>query len=159
MSSEELKELLDEWLEEFFVDASGNQLEKALGNWKRLSKKKNVNKEEVRIFENKFLNKRVMTVNDEIKGFFADQNYVFHISNKSKNGLFWIFISDLQYFKSTGNQSDWSLESLVIYPSSIGEETEGCFSTKENPTKVKQELLDMGFIEDIEYSHLISSLH
>ena len=143
MSSEELKESLDEWLEEVLVDKSGNQLEKALWTWKRLSKKKNANKEEVRIFENKFLNKRVMTVNDEIKGFFADQHYVFHISNKSKNGLFWIFISDLEYFKSTGNQSDWSLESLVMYPSSIGEETEGCFSTKINPTIVKQELLDM----------------
>ena len=56
MSSEELKESLDEWLEEVLVDKSGNQLEKALGTWKRLSKKKNANKEEVRIFENKFLN-------------------------------------------------------------------------------------------------------
>ena len=51
MSSEDLKELLDEWLEEVLVDTSGNQLEKALGKWKRLSKKKNANKEEVRIFE------------------------------------------------------------------------------------------------------------
>lgn len=155
MSSEDLKEALDEWLEESLEDNEEN-LEKALGKWKRLSKKKNKEGQDVRIFENKFLNKKVMTVDDEILGFLADGNYVFHLQ-LNEDDTVWAAVSDYKYFKTDGCQSDWHLAYVVAFPAFMHEEMEGAFSSDEDEQTTRQALLDLGFVEDQAYSSFIES--
>lgn len=150
MDSQEIKEMLDGWLEEILEDIATyneNDLEKALGKWKRLSKSKNESGQWQRVFHNTYLDKKVLVVEGDIKGFLADGKYIFHISPSCH-----VAVSDYKYFKTDGCQSDWHLSGFVIFPEFMAEECEGYFESREDFATTKDSLLNLGFVEDEKFS-------
>lgn len=154
MSSEEIKEQLDGWLEEYFDDGCYDiDVEKAIGKWKRLKKSKNENGQWERIFNNTYLNKKVLVIEDNIIGFFADKNYVFHIDSLGN-----IAVSDYEYFKKEKCQSDWHLSIFVNFPNFVSEEMEGCFSSEKSISETRDALIKFGFVEDQNFSEFIENV-
>lgn len=155
MSSEDIKEQLDEWLEEDLEDFgyyNDEDVEKALGKWKRLKKSKNENGQWERIFSNTYLNKKILVVEEDIIGFIAEGDYVFHIHSSGD-----ILVSDYAYFKKDGCQSDWHLSGFVVFPEFLSEEMEGSFSSQKSIEETRDALIKFGFVEDPMYSAFIDS--
>jgi hypothetical protein len=155
MDSQEIKEILDEWLEENLEDIAmytDEDLEKSLGKWKRLSKKKNADGEWERVFSNTYLNKKMLVVDESIKGFLADGQYVFDINSSGR-----IAVSDYECFKKNGHMSDWHLSGFVVFPDFVDEEMEGYFCTEKDISITKKAFLDFGFVEDEKFSQFMSS--
>lgn len=166
MSSEELKIKLDDWLEKNHNDweiiSFNYNVEQSKGQWKRLSKRKNNDGEEERVFENTVNGLRLLTVGNEIKGVLANGRYVFHIVNfQDEDGKFdeengvRVSISDLPYFLKEGASSDWHVSQYTITPNFMFEDAEGDFSTEEDEKTTRKALLELGFVEREDYSQFI----
>lgn len=165
MDSNQIKEMLDEWYFELKMDLledefdeddpefeiNKNYIEKSIGKWIRVSKNKNSNGDYQRIFENKITKEKVLVIEDNILGFTAEGKYVFHIFSSNR-----IVISDLNYFNKNGYCSDWHLSHLVATPDFLTEQQESVFSSKKDVTFTRQTLIDLGFIEDNNFSKFVS---
>jgi hypothetical protein len=156
MSSEDIKEQLDEWLEDE-LDGFGyyneSDVEQAIGKLKRIKKSKNKSGQWERIFTNIYLNKKVLVVEEKIVGFIAEGDYVFHIDSAGD-----MAVGDYEYFKKKGYQSDWHLNGFVVFPEFVSEVQEGCFRSKKDTSETRKTMIEFGFVEDPKFSAFIESV-
>lgn len=153
MNSQHISKL-NEWILWLYQDEESDFLEKIIDQWQLESHIKNDKNEDVFIVNNIVLEKKLMMIKDKVKGFLPEGNYVFHAEDF--DGQVWISVSDYNYFKKSGYSSDWHLNFLV-FPDFLHEETEGGFSSEKDIDTTIKALLKLGYIEDPNYSSLISS--
>lgn len=158
-NSIDLKEMINEWVIDYYEECEIDYDPKLLNKWKRISKKKDGFDNVIRIFENKFINKKIMTSNDEILGFIAEQNYAFYISKEksSENSLdeTIVFITDLEYFKDCGCQSDFHISYHIALPSFIDEVAEGIFISTEDEEVTHKSLIEYGLVFDESFANFM----
>ena len=164
MSTEEIKEALDEWLEDALDGAESEEEESwnskgyfnAVGKWKRLSKKRDAQGRENRIFLNTSLNKKMLVVGDKIKGWYSDGGYAFYIGKHiNEPQALTITITDLKEFKAYGHSSDWHLTGLVVLPDYLDEEMEATFISYKSKEEINADLIALGFVQDSAYSEFM----
>lgn len=164
MNSDEIKESLDEWLSEIAEcnhSMEDIDVDSTLGKWKRISKKKDPNGSTHRIFLNTKLNKQVLVIDDEIKGFLVDGDYAFYLytrPNDHFSDIFscYVFINDLTYFRKHKVLNDWHLGWMIHMPDYLSEVCEAEFGSSKSLDETKKDLLQMGFVEDEKFSQFMS---
>ena len=157
---ENLIELLNDWFEmyqevyyeERELDKCKN-LSEANGQWKFVSYI-NTNGIDTHVFENIYLKKLVQIENYDLIGFFPQQDYAFFIHNEY--GKTRVEIGDLEYFQKMKAMSDWHISDIIVTPSFLDEVCEGSFYSEESVETTREKLLELGFVEDEEFSKFMA---
>lgn len=163
MGTPEIKEILDEWLEEVSeCEPSMNDIEKYLGKWKRLSKKIDSEGRENRVFINTKLNRKVLVINEDIQGWLADGNYAFYIYSQPNHDFdettqCYVAITNLEYFRTHGAMNDWHLSEILNLPIYLDEICEADFASEKSMEETKKDLLAYGLVEDEKFNVFMDS--
>lgn len=158
-NSIDLKEEINEWVLEYYEECEIDYDPKLLNKWKRISKKKDDADNVIRVFENKFINKKIMTSNDRILGFVAEQNYAFYILKEKKDETSLdetiVYITDLKYFQDSGYQSDFHITYHVALPFFMDEVAEGIFVSTEDEEVTQKSLIEHGLVFNEDFANFI----
>lgn len=169
-SSDEIKDLLDEWLGGFdeldpddVADGCIDPLAidpKAFGNWKRRRKLKLPNGQVERVFENTVVRRNALVIDNDVRGWLVDSNHphAFVLKTDPTNapcGLLCV-VTDLKCFRSNGHASDWHKDYLA-FPHGFYEEMEGVFEVAGmTEDQARAALISLGFEEDPAFTNFMS---
>lgn len=165
MSNQEQINQLNNWLQDY---CEGNydidNAEEHFQNWKKIDLPQALQSKNAVVYENSSLDRKVVIINGEIRGFLADKKFAFYIQESNEDYQMMnedvkctLAITDLEYFQESGALNDWHISESVYIPEYLDEVAEGHFYSPENLEQTKKDLLALGFIEDAEFNNFISS--
>lgn len=158
-SNAQLIDLLDDWFKNIYQEVYHERglnkckdLDKAEKQWKMIS---HDNDDNSYVFENTYLKKSAQIVDDYVIGFFSKKDFVFFL-HYDADGQIQVEIGDFEYFQKNGARSDWHISEVAVTPEFLDEVCEGSFYSEEGLENTRKGLLKLGFIEDEEFSKLMS---
>lgn len=163
MGTTEIKELLDDWLSEVAeCDYPIYDVEKCLSKWKRLSKKRDAEGRENRVFINTVINRKILVIDEDIQGWMADGNYAFYIYNAPNHDFdettkCYVAITNLEYFREHNAMNDWHLSEFLRLPDYLDEICEADFASEKSMEDLRADLLAYGLVEDKEFNDFMDN--
>jgi len=158
----QLIDLLDDWFKNLYQEIYYEErclnkcqnLDKAHRQWKMIS---HVNDNDINtyVFENTYLKKSAQVVDDYVIGFFSQKDFAFFLHYDQDNNV-QVEIGDFEYFQKKGARSDWHISEVAVTPEFLNEVCEGSFHSPENIENTRKGLLELGFVEDNEFSKFMS---